>query len=610
MEAPACAGAPGINHSLRFKAEQPPFSGTRSGCLGLNGTPEAGITPPGGCGVNKLYFGDNLTVLRDQIKDESVDLVYLDPPFNSDANYNVLFRAPSGTESDAQVEAFRDTWVWAESAQSAYADVIQANGDVALIISSMKKWLGENAMMAYIVMMAARLIELRRVMKPNGSIYLHCDPTASHYLKIVMDAIFGHDKARGEIIWKRTNARGTKGNWPRLHDTILMYGSPDTIFLSQTAPADKAKLPHTLITGKDGKKYQTFELTGAGVTKQGESGKPWHGFNPTELGRHWGNVHKQMDEWDADGLIHWPSNGGWPRRRAADPFDPDSRRVVVGDVWTDIDRLNQTAKERLGYPTQKPVALLDRIIQASSNKGDVILDPFCGCGTSLESAEKNGRDWIGIDIAHYAMTLIEGRLKAKYPNVKYSVHGRPTDLSGARELARRDKYQFQWWAAWRLGSQTYREDKKGADRGIDGNIYFHNGPYGVGRIIVSVKGGENIGVQMVRDLRGVIEREEAEMGIMVTLNEPTAPMLSEASSAGYVRKSAHGRLPRLQIVTVAEILEGKMPKLPPLPQPERKQATARRQKHGDQIEMLLPFAGDVIQVDDDVYVDPRFRRFG
>ncbi|MBZ0146439.1 MAG: restriction endonuclease, partial [Pseudorhodoplanes sp.] len=489
--------------------------------------------------MNRLYFGDNLDVLREHVKDESVDLIYLDPPFNSDANYNVLFKTPTGTESDAQVEAFRDTWEWAESAQTAYDDVIRANGDIALIVSSMRKWLGENAMMAYIVMMAARLIELRRVMKPHGSLYLHCDPTASHYLKIIMDAVFGHERARGEIIWKRTNARGTTGNWPRLHDTILAYGGIEPTFHSQTAPADKAKLPHTLITGKDGKKYQTYELTGAGVTKDGESGKAWHKFNPTELGRHWGNSHKTMNEWDSKGLIHWPSNGGWPRRKDDKPFDPDSRRVVVGDVWTDIDRLNQTAKERLGYPTQKPVALLDRIINASSNKADVVLDPFCGCGTSLESAEKNGRQWIGIDIAHYAMTLIEGRLRAKHPKVSYSVHGRPTDVAGARELARRDKYQFQWWAAWRLGSQTYHEDKKGADRGIDGNIFFHNGPYGAGRIIVSVKGGENIGVQMVRDLRGVIEREESEMGVMVTLAEPTAPMMSEAASAGFVRKSAH-----------------------------------------------------------------------
>jgi hypothetical protein len=226
-------------------------------------------------GGNRLYFGDNLTVLREHVKDESVDLIYLDPPFNSDANYNVLFRSPTGQESDAQVEAFRDSWEWADSARDAYADVIEANGDVALVVSSLKKWLGENAMMAYIVMMAARLIELRRVLKPDGSLYLHCDPTASHYLKLIMDAVFGHEKARSEIIWKRTNARGTKGNWPRLHDTILMYGGEDASFFSQSAPADKAKLPHTLITGSDGKKYQTFELTGAGVTKEGQTGKPW-----------------------------------------------------------------------------------------------------------------------------------------------------------------------------------------------------------------------------------------------------------------------------------------------------------------------------------------------
>lgn len=563
--------------------------------------------------MNKLYFGDNLVVLREQVKDESVDLIYLDPPFNSDSNYNVLFRSPSGKESDAQVEAFRDTWEWAQSAQNAYADVLQSNGDVALIVSSLKKWLGENAMMAYIVMMAARLTELRRVLKPNGSIYLHCDPTASHYLKLIMDAVFGHENFRNEITWKRrvgmSSAVHTSNKFGVITDTLLFYAkTTETGFQPQYNRDDpdyqKYVQERFVMEDPDGRRFQATSLTNPAPRPNLKY--EYKGYNPPSNG--WMISREKMEQWDKEGRIYFPKNKEGRLRRKS--YADELRGMPVQNLWTDIPELNSQAKERLGYPTQKPLALLDRIIQASSKEGDVVLDPFCGCGTSLESAEKNGRKWIGIDIAHYAMTLIEGRLKAKYPKVSYAVHGRPTDLAGARELARRDKYQFQWWAAWKLGSQTYREDKKGADRGIDGNIFFHNGPFGAGRIIVSVKGGENVGVQMVRDLRGVIEREGAEMGVMVTLADSTGPMEKEAASAGFLTKSAHGRLPRLQIVTAAEMLSGKMPKLPPLPQPERLQSTSRKRKDGDQIEMMLPFAGDLIKPADGLHVDPRFRLFG
>jgi site-specific DNA-methyltransferase (adenine-specific) len=563
-------------------------------------------------GENRLYFGDNLTVLREHIKDESVDLIYLDPPFNSQANYNVLFRSPSGHESDAQVEAFRDSWEWADAARDAYADVIEANGDVALVVSSLKKFLGENAMMAYVVMMAARLAELRRVLKPTGSLYLHCDPTASHYLKLILDAVFGHQAYKNEIIWLRSkNPKGSQYGINRFGpatDAILYYAGPEAPFFPDSI---RTKLTSEQIA----EKYPCVDELGpyadGPILRSDSMGArpnlvyPYKGSTPGPAG--WRMELARLKELDRKGNLAWTKTGA-PRRKLR-PID--DKGDPVGSFWGDIPPLNSQARERLGYPTQKPVALLDRIIQASSKPGDVILDPFCGCGTSLESAQKNGRRWIGIDVAHYAMTLIEGRLKAKYPTVDYSVHGRPTDLAGARELARRDKYQFQWWAAWKLGSQTYREDKKGADRGIDGNIYFHNGPYGVGRIVASVKGGEHVGVQMVRDLRGVIEREEAEMGVMVTLANPTAPMLSEAAAAGFVRKSAHGRLPRLQVVSVADLLAGQMPKLPPLPQPERKQTTARRKVHADQLEMILPFAGDkAFKLEDGLHVDPRFRQFG
>src|SRR5258707_6035204 len=229
---------------------------------------------------------------------------------------------------------------------------MRSSGDLALVLRGLSAWLGQNAMMAYLAMMAVRLLELRRVLKPTGSLYLHCDPTASHYLKILLDAIFGHREFVSDIVWKRTNARATTGRWPRLHDSILHYGkSEEILFNTLKVKADLAKLPHTLITGEDGLKYQTYELTGPGITKDGDSGREWKGHNPSNYGRHWANVSKEREKWDSAGLIHWPKNGGFPRRRAAEPFEPESREVVVGDVWTDIDRLNQKAKERLGYLT-------------------------------------------------------------------------------------------------------------------------------------------------------------------------------------------------------------------------------------------------------------------
>ena len=318
-------------------------------------------------------------------------------------------------------------------------------------------------------------------------------------------------------------------------------------------------MPHTLITGADGQKYQTYELTGAGITKEGETGKPWRGFDVTALGRHWGNGHTQLDEWEAAGLIHFPPDEGFPRRRAAEPFDPDGREVTVGDVWVDIDRLNQTAKERLGYPTQKPVALLERILNASSNPNDVVLDPFCGCGTTVHAAQKLGRAWIGIDVTHLAIGLIEKRLRDAFPAVQFTTHGVPQDLDGARNMAARGRddknyyFEFEKWALSLIAAQPGNLSKKGADKGIDGNLYF--GAKHEGRAIVSVKAGDNVGVAMIRDLRGVIEREGAQIGVFLTLTEPSRPMITEAAGAGqFTLPGLDAPVPRIQIVTIEQAL--------------------------------------------------------
>jgi adenine specific DNA methylase Mod len=539
--------------------------------------------------MNKLYFGDNLDMLREKIKDESVDLVYLDPPFKSNANYNVLFK-PGGVVSEAQAEAFRDTWEWGDSARDAYDDVIKLNGDVALILSGLRIWLGESAMMAYLAMMAIRLLELRRVLKPSGSLYLHCDPTASHYLKILLDAIFDHDGWRNEIMWRRTPFSGSSKaraqQLPRSHDVIHFYTlGKEWTWNPPTLPYKPEYLD----------RFKWDDNDGRGP------------YRKTLLKTYSQETLERLKQ--ENGLIH-PVGAG-AKYSYKQYLDKSSGTRQIDDVWTDINSLNPVALERLGYPTQKPLTLLERIIQQSSNEGMTVLDPFCGCGTTVEAAVKLKRQWIGIDVTHYAVTLIERRLSAAgVQHGTYEIVGRPTDLAGARDLARRDKHQFQWWAAWRLGARWYREEKKGADRGIDGRMLFKNGPYGDGLIIISVKGGENIGVKDVRDLRGVIEREDAEMGIVITLADPTGPMMTEAAAAGIVSKSAHGRMPRLQVVTIAAVLEGRMPKLPPLPEPERAATRAPRRTEKDQLELLLPFAGDKFVPRKGDFIDPSIMAIG
>lgn len=507
---------------------------------------------------NELYFGDNLAILREHIRDESVDLVYLDPPFNSAATYNKLFKSPTGDHSRAQIAAFEDTWQWGEQAEEEFEELrSRASAKVLEMMLALKRFLGENDVMAYLTMMTSRLLELRRVLKPTGSLYLHCDPTASHYLKVVLDGVFGLENFRSEVIWKRTNARGTDGRWPRIHDTLLFYtASNQFTFHPLKVKADKAKLPHTLITGSDGKKYQTFELTAPGATKQGESGKPWRGYDPNKYGRHWGNSHAQMNAWNSAGLIHWPKGGGFPRRRDERPFDPDSRMVMVGDVWIDIDRINQAAAERLGYQTQKPLALLDRIIQASSDPGDLVLDPFCGCGTAIESAHRRGRNWIGIDITNLAIDLVEDRLRRAFPNIKHiKVNGRPRDMDGARELAQRDRFEFEYWICSVVDARPFREKRKGADTGIDGITYFVDDAKQTQKVVLSVKCGDNVSVQMIRDLRGVLEREGAAIAWFVTLSKPTRPMEEEARKAGFY-VTGRERFRRIQIITVEGLLDG------------------------------------------------------
>lgn len=454
---------------------------------------------------NTLYYGDNLDILRRHIKDETVDLIYLDPPFKSNQDYNILFKERNGTKSVAQIKAFEDTWHWSREAEETYREIVENSPrKVADLIKTLRSFLGENDMMAYLVMMAIRLQELRRILKPTGSIYLHCDPTASHYLKLLMDAVFGVKSFQNEIIWHYSWGVRVKTRWNRKHDVILFYSKRKDFAFN----ADAVREPHILHAETSIKRMKYA----------GPMVKKWN---------------KKYDE-----------KGALPR-----------------DVWY-IATINAQAKERLGYPTQKPEALLERIIKASTTEGDVVLDPFCGCGTTVVVAGRLKRKWIGIDITHLAVALMEYRLRDTFgDSVEYEIKGIPVSVKDAEDLAERDRFQFQSWALSLVKAKPEPSDV--ADRGIDGRIYFHDDPEGkeTKEIIVQVKSG-GVSPGVVRDLKGVVEREKAQVGVLITLQAPTKSMKEEAVSSGFYRSPIGKQYPKIQILTVEELFDGRGIKRP------------------------------------------------
>lgn len=512
---------------------------------------------------NTLYYGDNLDVLRRYVKDESVDLVYLDPPFNSNATYNVLFAEHSGEKAASQIKAFEDTWTWDEEAARTYFETVQAGGEVANALQAFFTLLGESNMMAYLAMMAPRLVELRRVLKPTGSIYLHCDPTASHYLKLLMDAVFGARNFQNEVAWRRFSAKNDPKRYGRSHDVLLYYSRGDHCMWNvQYGPFedDYVEQNYRYTEEGTGRRYRLSDLTAH--KPGGDVDYEWHGMRPYK-GRHWAYSRENMDKFLAEGRIVFRKTGMPVYKRYLDEMPG----VPLQDIWTDV-RLHAGSNERLGYPTQKPEALLERIILASSNEGDVVLDPFCGCGTAIAAAHRLKRRWVGVDITHLAVNLMKHRLLTAFGEgvkAEYDVIGEPTDIEGARQLATDDPYQFQWWALGLVGARPV-EQKKGADKGIDGRILFHEGnPTDVKHIILSVKAGTHIGAAFVRDLRGVIEHHGAEIGVLISMETPTKPMREEAASAGFYQ-SPWGTHARLQLLTVPELLAGKRIDAPPMGQ--------------------------------------------
>lgn len=532
---------------------------------------------------NRLFYGDNLDVLRQHIASESVDLVYLDPPFNSNRNYSVIFSRNGRTDTDntAQIQAFEDTWHWTQATEQQYLEFIAtARGAAADALVAFRGLLGENDASAYLVNMAPRLQELHRVLKPTGSLYLHCDPTMSHYLKILLDAIFGVENFRNEVIWKRTGAHGSAKRYAPIHDVILLYSvGPQFTWNKQLGGYDPEYIAQKFAKRDvDGRLFQDISLTGPG-TRSGESGLPWRDVNVTATGRHWAlpgwleeqgivpkgrTLPQRLDALDAAGRVYWTRNGQ-PRLKF---FLDDMGGMALSDVWTDTAPINSQAAERLGYPTQKPLALLERIISASSNPGDVVLDPFCGCGTTVDAAQKLGRPWVGIDITYIAVDLILKRLEHSHgPSVLDSidVNGIPYDFASAAKLFERSPFDFERWAVSLVGAEP--NQRQVGDKGIDGVARFPLDAQRkqLGKVLVSVKGGKTVPPTFVRDLLGTVQQTPgATMGVLITM-EPLTPGSREViDHSGSYSFPVNGQsFPVLQHVTVRDLLAGRRPAMPP-----------------------------------------------
>lgn len=538
----------------------------------------------------QLYYGDNLKILREYIASESVDLIYLDPPFNSNRSYNVLFKDELGQDSESQLTAFEDTWHWDIAAETTYHELVtEATPEISTMISALREFIGGNQMMAYVVMMTARLLELHRALKSTGSLYLHCDPTASHYLKIVLDAVFGIQNFRAEIVWKRYSSHGNVfSNYGRIHDILFFYTKGKDYIWNQVYSDYRAEYVDSYFKHVEpgtNRRYQLQNVLNPNKDRPNLTYE-WNGHT-----RVWKWTKDKMQELHNQGRLYYSSTG-YPRLKQ---YLDESPGEKVQDIWDDIGSLSHSGDERLGYPTQKPVALLERILQASSREEDVVLDPFCGCGTTIHAAQKLNRSWIGIDITHLAIALQKYRLKHAFELVEkrdYDVIGEPESLSSARQLAQDDRYQFQWWALSLIQAQPIggeagsKKGKKGKDRGIDGMITFIDEARAKPkRLIVQVKSGK-VKSGDIRDLVGTIDREKAAIGVFITLEAPSKEMRTEAASAGFYHSPNWNKdYPRLQIVTVEDLLSGAEVRMPPTATTYKK-AQRERQQQGEQQQLL------------------------
>ena len=521
---------------------------------------------------NILYYGDNLDVLRKYIKDETIDLCYIDPPFNSDRTYHQLYLY-QGKEDKAQAQAFTDTWTWNDAAIKGYSEICSNKNNVFTrqcinLIIGLKSVLGDNPLMAYIVSMTLRIAEIYRVLKPTGSFYLHCDSTASHYIKLVMDSIFcasGGDY-KNEIIWRRHYSHNDGNKFGCVHDIILFYTKTDEyIYNRQTISYDEEYINKNYkeIDHKTGKKFRSVSMNAAG---QGEAKYFAGKLLAPPNGTHWRWSQERINKAIEDDVIYFSKNG-IPRYKQ---FLENMDGVPVQDTWVDFYSLSSHDKERLGYPTQKPEALLERIIKASSNEGDTVLDAYCGCGTTVAVAQRLKRKWIGIDITYQSISVIIKRLKEHFGQEildKTEFNGVPKDMDSAVELAHkkddRVRKEFEKWAVLTYSdNKAIINEKKGADSGIDGIAFMLTGHDEHKQVLFSVKSG-SLTLSMIRDFCHVVDRENAAMGIFITLEEPTKPMLKEVKALGnYMNPLTNQEYPKIEIVTIDELLKGKRLNLP------------------------------------------------
>jgi len=534
--------------------------------------------------MNTLYYGDNLDILRDKIPSDCVDLIYLDPPFQSGKNYNIIFQPELNKikGATAQIKTFEDTWRWGNEAENEYQGLItgtitkeKPNQKLIELIKSMRSYLGECSMMAYLSMMAPRLVEMRRVMKDTGSIYLHCDPTASHYLKLLMDAVFGVENYRTEIIWKRSSAHSDtkqgRRQHGRIHDVILFYTKGDRwtwnpIYMDYDE--NYIKQFYKYVETGTGRKYRLGDLTGPGGEAKGNPQ-----YEVMGVKRYWRYSKEKMEQLIKEGRVVQTKPGAVPAYKR---YLDEMPGVVLQDIWTDINPISSQATERLGYPTQKPEALLERIIKASSNEGDLVLDPFCGCGTTIAVAESQKRKWIGIDITYLAIDVIKKRLDKNriQEGVDFEIDGEPTDVYSAEKFAQQNPFQFQIWCVSKLDA-TPSQTKTG-DQGIDGIVNFidvtKKSKAGIG--IIQVKGTQTVNPSMVRDLKGTIKSQNADFGILITLKRATQGMITEAVKEGYAESKK--KIPKIQLLTVEDLFKKPIPIilpgqiLPPYKKPEFK----------------------------------------
>ena len=537
--------------------------------------------------MNRLWYGDCLTVMRDHMNAGSVDLIYLDPPFSSNRDYNAIYTDETGRPLPDQIEAFCDQWELDEETERVIRTMpilMREAGIDDAVAEFWRFWVNalrgtQPQLLAYLSYMVERMLEMKVILKPTGSVYLHCDPTASHYIKAMMDAIFGHRNFRNEIVWRRTNAHPLSiRKYEAITDSILYYAmSDDFVFHGARRPMTRAQIDALYSRRDDRGRFTTTDLTG-GKAGGAEAYKPFNGILPSS-GRAWAPPQlSKLPRWAQDrlgpnyvtldqlakcealdevGLIHW-TNTGRPRLKRYLEGVPTQ---TVPNLWTDIPPAQR--QERMGYATQKPIALLERIIQASTDEGDVVLDPFCGCATTMEAAHKLNRRWIGIDIAIHAIKRVarvrlEERLRL-VEGADFEIHGVPRNLEGAQDLWERDKYHFQKWAVEQI--EGFVTTKRTADGGVDGRLYFAlPGKKQLRSMAIEVKGGKHIGIQDLRALHGVVENDTALLAGLIVL-QPLSPTKARNFSR-YIGEvgalSVMGReYPRLQVLTVSEILEGR-----------------------------------------------------